>query len=216
MISKTCLVSKVYNIRSFAAGSVKSNLKRVWNLRGDFRVTEKGQNIFIVGFEFEANYDKIMRGVPWLMANCHMNFNRWLETVMGWNGFNRTQQKELSQFGKNNRERKKESAHNLGPCLRAKESMGKGWKGKKTAKGFSSYTPSLTKELEAPHQGATATQQPIKIVSDLSITTNQYMPKNNQRTTSGAAASELDLERAVEQSKAKKRRLGTPKGMDIV
>ncbi|KAJ4832948.1 hypothetical protein Tsubulata_024091 [Turnera subulata] len=246
MINKTCLVGKVYSLHSFTAGSVKSNLKRVWNLSGDFSVTEKGQNSFTVGFEFEADCDKIMRDVPWLMANCDMNFSRWsarmsinqipmrltvfwiqlyelplecldeykikkicnifptwfeiddrLESIMGWNGFVRVKieflperafipgihfydslgekvwikiryerlgefcvncrrithnKRNCSRLGRIIEKEEKESIHSVGPWLRARESIGKSWKGKKTIKVFSLYKPSQPEEPRVPHQ----------------------------------------------------------------
>ncbi|KAJ4849828.1 hypothetical protein Tsubulata_039284 [Turnera subulata] len=81
MISRTCLVGKVYSDRIFTAGLVKSGLERAWTLKGEFRVTEKGNNVFIIGCELEDDCDKIMRGVPWLMSNMHMNFKRWFPNM---------------------------------------------------------------------------------------------------------------------------------------
>ncbi|KAJ4836258.1 hypothetical protein Tsubulata_035569 [Turnera subulata] len=78
VISRTYLVGKVHSEHFFNAGMFKSSLNQVWNLKGAFRVAVKKNNIFLVGFEYEEDCEKVYKGCPWLIANAHTNFRRWL------------------------------------------------------------------------------------------------------------------------------------------
>ncbi|KAJ4840285.1 hypothetical protein Tsubulata_011203 [Turnera subulata] len=50
----------------------------MWRIKGDFRVTAKPNNFFILGFEFEEDHSSILAGTPWLVADSHVNFRQWL------------------------------------------------------------------------------------------------------------------------------------------
>ncbi|KAJ4837781.1 hypothetical protein Tsubulata_026323 [Turnera subulata] len=81
MITCTGLVGKIYSNRYFIAGIVEPNMKKVWDIRGSYMVTEKGNIVFLFGFEFEDDCEKVYKGTPWLMSNVHLNLRRWSPKV---------------------------------------------------------------------------------------------------------------------------------------
>ncbi|KAJ4851408.1 hypothetical protein Tsubulata_014746 [Turnera subulata] len=71
------------SIRFFGQGFIKSSLKRIWNCKGDFKVSGKGANIYLFQFDNEEDKNTVFAGVPWFISNCHLVLKEWLP-CMSW------------------------------------------------------------------------------------------------------------------------------------
>ncbi|KAJ4825288.1 hypothetical protein Tsubulata_012508 [Turnera subulata] len=207
MISRTCLVGKMYSDRSFTAGMVKAGLDRAWNLKGEFRVTEKGQRHWI-----KIRYERLGE----FCSNC----GRITHPTKRCPRPRRTIHREEA-----------ESIYSFGPWLQAKGSARRAVGGKGLPTGFS-----CKKVMELGSQIGTATEErnEEQIANDASKTCemteeemNQTMEalqetriseeweKGKSKDAQKAGDEELKIIDMVN-STSKKRKLGSTEGKQIV
>ncbi|KAJ4822518.1 hypothetical protein Tsubulata_023256 [Turnera subulata] len=64
MIAKTYLIGKIVT-----AKTVKVQMKNTWSIKGGFKVIDKQDNLFLIRFEFENDYCKVLDSARWLVSN---------------------------------------------------------------------------------------------------------------------------------------------------
>ncbi|KAJ4834899.1 hypothetical protein Tsubulata_047363 [Turnera subulata] len=68
LVSKTYLVWKIVSSRYISPAKVKAQTSAILACNGTYRVIEKGKNLFLFGFEFEHDRNKILRKAPWSVS----------------------------------------------------------------------------------------------------------------------------------------------------
>lgn len=74
------LVAKFFTRRSLSIEAVAKTFHPIWRTRGNFEVSDGGNNVLLIAFELEVDAEKVIQGEPWV-------FDRYLVALERYDGW---------------------------------------------------------------------------------------------------------------------------------
>ena len=71
------LAAKFFTRRSLNVEAVAKTFRPLWRTRGNFEVSDRGDNILLIAFELEVDAEKVIQGVPWAFDRHLVAFQRY-------------------------------------------------------------------------------------------------------------------------------------------
>ena len=59
------LAAKFFTRRSLSIEAVAKTFHPIWQTRGNFEVSDGGNNVLLITFELEVDVEKVIQGEPW-------------------------------------------------------------------------------------------------------------------------------------------------------
>nr|POE45417.1 hypothetical protein CFP56_20089 [Quercus suber] len=76
---KFVIAAKFFTFRSLNLEAMANIFRPLWQIRGNFEVSDGGNNVLLTAFELEVDVEKVLQGEPWV-------FDRHLVAIQRYGG----------------------------------------------------------------------------------------------------------------------------------